>query len=76
MQIRLMLFKNTAEIGNDSSLARNYNFTCEITKLLWQRVLHLSAKMASRLRTLRMKMFCDRTPAILEIFIKGTIGNL
>ena len=42
-----MLFKNTAEIvGNDSSLARNYNFTCEITKLLRQRVLQLSAKMA------------------------------
>ena len=49
MQIRLMLFTNTAEIGNDSSFARNYNFTCEITKLLRQRVLQLSAKKACRL---------------------------
>ena len=27
-----------------------YNFTCEITKLLWQRFLYLSAKMASRFK--------------------------
>ena len=33
-------------------LARNliYNFTCEITEVLWQRFLYLSAKMAPRLK--------------------------
>ena len=49
-----------------------YNFTCEITKLPWQRVL---VQRQNGVEVNDEDVLC-RTTAILEIFIEDTIGNL
>ena len=49
-----------------------------ITTLVISRVTNTSLILASRLKTLRMKMLCDRITAILKtfLFIEDTVGNL
>ena len=52
-----------------------YNFTCEITKLLWQRFLYLSAKMASRFKDVTDEEFTALKDAVENLNMQKSTVN-